>query len=104
RTDGHYPVIEEKVTYYRYPIHKFDFTALDGKEKWTAYKFTKNVYDLWMPEHFKRLCSVIDQLPADLSFELSEQSELQFQDSGLSQELQDYALSQPSADSVSFQE
>jgi len=46
RIYGHYPVIEgDKTTFYRHPIHKFDFTALDGKEKWTAYKFTKNVYD-----------------------------------------------------------
>jgi hypothetical protein len=47
RIYGHYPVIErEKTTFYRHPIHTFDFTALDGKEKWTAYKFTKNIYDV----------------------------------------------------------
>ena len=47
RIYGHYPVINGKdITYYRYPIYKFDFTVLDGKEKWTAYKFTKNVYDI----------------------------------------------------------
>jgi hypothetical protein len=49
----------------RHPIHTFDFTALDGKDKWTAYRFTKNVYDTWMPEHFKNICSAIDQLPSD---------------------------------------
>lgn len=50
RIYGHYPVIGgNKTTFYRHPIHKFDFTALDGKEKWTAYKFTKNVYNIWMP-------------------------------------------------------
>ncbi|KAF2456924.1 hypothetical protein BDY21DRAFT_286936 [Lineolata rhizophorae] len=87
RIYGHYPVIEEMVTYYRYPIYSFDSTAHDGKEKWTAYKFTKNVYDVWMPEHFKRLCSAIDQLPAGFSFELPEQSKLQFQDSALPQGL-----------------
>jgi hypothetical protein len=39
RIYGHYPLVEEdKTTYYRHPIHKFDFTALDGKEKWTARK------------------------------------------------------------------
>lgn len=69
RIYGHYPVIDGKDTkYYRHPIHKFDFTALDGKEKWTVYKFTKNVYDIWMPSYFKRLCSAIDQIPADLDF------------------------------------
>ncbi|KAF1995219.1 hypothetical protein P154DRAFT_349514 [Amniculicola lignicola CBS 123094] len=105
RIYGHYPVIDGKeTTYYRHPIHTFDFTALEGKERWTTYKFTKNVYDVWMPDHFKRLCSVIDELPANLSFELSEQSDLQFQESGLSQDLESYNLSQQShPDSLSLQ-
>ena len=47
RIYSHYAVIDgPKTTFYRYPIHTFDFTALDGKEKWTAYKFTKNVYNI----------------------------------------------------------
>ncbi|KAK4671213.1 hypothetical protein QC764_0092960 [Podospora pseudoanserina] len=46
RIYGHFPVITGKDTeYYRYPIRKFNFTELDGKERWTAYQFTKNVYD-----------------------------------------------------------
>ncbi|KAL5351929.1 hypothetical protein ACLOAV_003791 [Pseudogymnoascus australis] len=70
RIYGHYPTINgNKTTFYRHPIHTFDFTALDGKEKWTAYRFAKNVYDLWMPTHFKRICSAIDELPLDLDFE-----------------------------------
>ncbi|KAI5926794.1 hypothetical protein F4810DRAFT_488146 [Camillea tinctor] len=64
RIYGYYPVIDgEDTKYYRHPIHKFDFTALNGKDKWTAYQFTKNIYDTWMPDHFKRICSAIDQLP-----------------------------------------
>ncbi|KAI5808692.1 hypothetical protein DFH27DRAFT_235377 [Peziza echinospora] len=39
----------------RHPVRKFDFTELNGKEKWTAYKFTKNIYDIWMLTHLKRL-------------------------------------------------
>ncbi|OBT47399.1 hypothetical protein VE00_02152 [Pseudogymnoascus sp. WSF 3629] len=47
RIYGHYPIIDgNKTTFYRHLIHEFSFTALDGKEKWTAYKFTKNVYDI----------------------------------------------------------
>jgi len=47
RIYGHYPIIDRnKTTFYRHPIHTFDFTALDGREKRTAYKFTKNVYDI----------------------------------------------------------
>jgi hypothetical protein len=96
RIYGHYPVIEErKTSFYRHPIHKFSFTALDGKEKWTAYQFTKNIYDVWMPVHFKRLCSVIDAIPPDIHFELSEESELQFPpSSGLSQGLESHHLSE----------
>lgn len=45
RIHGHYAVIEEKkTTFYRHPIHRFDFTALEEKDKWTAYRFTKSVY------------------------------------------------------------
>ncbi|OJD18200.1 hypothetical protein AJ78_01758 [Emergomyces pasteurianus Ep9510] len=81
RIYGHYAVLEgEKTNFYRHPIHKFDFTALDGKEKWTAYKFTRNVYDIWMPTHFKRICSAIDQIPPNVDFDVS-QSELQYQQS-----------------------
>ena len=73
RIYGHYPIIEEdKTTFYRHSIHKFSFTTLDGKEKWTAYKFTKNVYDIWMPIHLKRIYSVVDELPPDIDFGLSQ--------------------------------
>ena len=69
RIYGYYPVMEGKETkYYRHPIHKFFFTALDGKEKWTAYQFTKNVYDIWMPSHFARIRAAIDQIPPDIDF------------------------------------
>ncbi|RDA85284.1 hypothetical protein CP532_5927 [Ophiocordyceps camponoti-leonardi (nom. inval.)] len=76
---GYYPVLDGKKTeYYRHPIHSFDFTALDGKEKWTAYRFTRNIYDVWMPKHFKSICSALDQLPSDLSFSVSSLSETGF--------------------------
>ncbi len=69
RIYGHYPLVDgENTTYYRHAIHKFDFTSIEGKEKWTAYKFTKNVYNTWMPDHFKRICSAIDMLPIDTNF------------------------------------
>ncbi|ELR08217.1 hypothetical protein VC83_08021 [Pseudogymnoascus destructans] len=104
RIYGHYPIISgDKTTFYRHPIHTFDFTSLDGKEKWTAYRFTKNVYDIWMPTHLKRICSVIDELPPDLDFEVSQQSDLG--GSGLSQGLQSHHLSRKSSyGAVSLQE
>lgn len=95
RIYGHYPVIDGKDTkYYRYLIRTFDFTEQDGKEKWTTYKFTKNVYDNWMPDHFKRICSAIDKIPPDISFDVSQESELPFSQTGLSQDLESQRLSQ----------
>jgi hypothetical protein len=95
RIYGHYPVIDGKNTkYYRYPIRTFDFTELDGKEKWTAYQFTKNIYAVWMPTHFTRICSAIDQLPSHLDFDVPSLPE-----TGLSQELECYQLSQSHVDS-----
>ena len=102
RIYGHYLLVDgDKTTFYRHPIHKFDFTAMEGKEKWTAYKFTKNVYDIWMPDHFKRICLVIDTLPPDINFEVSQQSEPG--ESGLSQGLESHHLSEYSSqDTVSL--
>jgi hypothetical protein len=88
RIYGHYPVINRKdTTFYRHSIRTFDFTELDSKEKWTAYKFIKNVYDTWMPTHFKRICSVIDKLPSNINFEVLELPSLEA--SGLSQVFDD---------------
>ena len=73
RIYGHYPVIEEdKTTFYRYPIRTFDFTEQEGKEKWTTYKFTKNVYDDHSVKLHKMICSAIDELPANINFDLSQ--------------------------------
>jgi len=95
RIYAHYAEIDgPKTTYYRYPIKEFSFTSEDGKEKWTAYKFTKNVYDIWMPAHFERICSAIDELPSDINFEVSELQPSE--GSGLSQVFEDYGLSQKS--------
>ncbi|OJD13679.1 hypothetical protein ACJ73_09178 [Blastomyces percursus] len=64
RIYSHYPVIDgEKTTYYRHSIREFSFAELDGREKWTSYKFLMGVYGDWAPSHFKRLCSAIDELP-----------------------------------------
>ncbi|EEQ91024.2 uncharacterized protein BDCG_06144 [Blastomyces dermatitidis ER-3] len=97
RIYGHYPVMKGKeTTFYRHPIRTFDFTELDGKEKWTAYKFTKNVYDIWMPMLFDMICSAIDQLPPDFDFEVP----LLLQ-SGLSQDPESHHLSRLEQESLS---
>ncbi|KAG4419338.1 hypothetical protein IFR04_007486 [Cadophora malorum] len=96
RIYGHYALIDgSKTAFYRHPIKKFDFTSEEGKDKWTSYQFTKNVYDIWMPTHLKRICSVIDKLPPDPDFEVSQQSEPG--ESGLSQGLESHHLSDQSS-------
>lgn len=81
RIYGHYALIKEKDTlFYRHPIKKFDFTSEDGKEKWTSYKFTMNVLELFYPIHHERICSAIDQLPNPEDFTVepfSQQSNLE---------------------------
>lgn len=68
RIYGHYAATDgDKVQYYRHTIRRF---YIDGEEKWTAYKFTKNIYDVWMPTHLKRIWSAIDQLPSGLNFQV----------------------------------
>ena len=68
---GHYIVIDGKgAKFYRHLISKFIFVPSgEGDQRWKAYKFVKNLYDLWVPNHFKFLCSAIDMLPSDLNFE-----------------------------------
>ncbi|KAM4066807.1 hypothetical protein HRG_012176 [Hirsutella rhossiliensis] len=98
RIYGHYPVINGKDTkYYRHPIREFSFTELDGRDKWTAYRFTHNVYDIWMPEHFKRICSAIDQVPSELDFNVPSLAE-----TGLSQSMESHGLAQSDANSMSL--
>ncbi|KUI67532.1 hypothetical protein VM1G_02859 [Cytospora mali] len=73
RIYGHYPVIDKVaigggqetavVKYYRHKIHAYDFTVLDGRDKWTAYRIVRYIYDEWMPRHLATICSAIDQLP-----------------------------------------
>ncbi|EER25988.1 hypothetical protein CPC735_044320 [Coccidioides posadasii C735 delta SOWgp] len=73
RIYGHYAIVkEEKTEYYRHPIHTFDFTALDGKEKWTAYRFTRNIYEKWAPNHLNTILSALDEIPPGVNFDISD--------------------------------
>ena len=63
RIYGHYAMIENRVaTFWRHCLHTYDFTR-NGREKWTAYRFTKNVYSEFSPDLHKLICSAIDQIP-----------------------------------------
>lgn len=91
---GHYMVIDgDQAKYYRHSIRGFDITELNGKEKWTAHNSVRNVYDQWVPKHFERICNIIDMLPDDMNFEVS-QGEQQSTpgSSGLSQQVGSYDL------------
>ena len=78
RIYSHYPMIEDnKTTFYHHSIHKSDSTALDGKDKWTAYKFTKNVYNHHSLKLHELMCSGINDLPADIHFNLSQSASFQ---------------------------
>lgn len=64
RIYGHYPVVQvnDPVKYYRHKIHAYDFTVLNGRDKWTAYRIVRYIYDKWMPHHLESICSAIDGL------------------------------------------
>jgi hypothetical protein len=68
RIYGHYPVIDgDQTSVHRFPIKKFDITNGGGINKWAAYIFTTNLYDIYGPIHFERLRSAVDQLSDPLS-------------------------------------
>jgi hypothetical protein len=68
RIYGHYAVVGNvvkgvatKTQYYRHQIRSFPF--MENEDRWTAYRFTKNLYDEFMPKHLDRIRKVIDTLP-----------------------------------------
>ncbi len=81
RIYGHYVLIDRKDTsFYRHLIQDFSIVNQDGKDKWTAYKFVRNVYDKFYPVHHERICSAVDQLPNPEDFAVesySQQSNLE---------------------------
>ena len=78
RMYGHYPLIKNDNTlFYRHPFKKYYFTS--EEEKWTGYKFTRNVLDMFYPTHHERICSAVNQLPNPEDFAVesfSQQSDL----------------------------
>lgn len=83
RIYGHYPVIDgDDIKYYCHSIHDFSISTLGGRDKWLAYRVTKNIYDVWMPAHLEKIRSAIDQLPSELDFDVPALSE----SAGLSQD------------------
>lgn len=61
----HYPVINEDddTFIYRHLLKEFDITADNGKDKWTAHKFTRNLYYIIGSLHLAKLRLAVDDLP-----------------------------------------
>ena len=93
---GHYPVIDkDKTTFWRYPVRSFVFTERKGKERWTSYIITKNIYDFWVPSHFERLSSAINDIPPKQALQSSVPPDLQpAETSGIWRDFQNQALEQ----------
>ncbi|KAL7924680.1 hypothetical protein ACQKWADRAFT_285660 [Trichoderma austrokoningii] len=65
RIYGHYAEIDGgHTTYYRHEIHSYTYEYEDEEGKWAAHRFVKNVYEKWVPGHYERICSAINQLPS----------------------------------------
>ncbi len=59
----YYALIKRKHTlFYRHFIKKFDFISENDEEKWTSYKFTRNVLKIFYSIHHERICFIVDQL------------------------------------------
>ncbi|KAI9893015.1 MAG: hypothetical protein M1814_000899 [Vezdaea aestivalis] len=68
---AHYPEIEGSETrYFRHLIRSYSFSESSGQSQWTSYKFTRAVYDKFVPRHIKRIKEAIDKItnPSGLSF------------------------------------
>ena len=61
---GHYALIDgNKTTFHRHLVHSFSLEAKSGSEKATAYKFTRETYNTFVPPHLERIRNLIALLP-----------------------------------------
>lgn len=66
---GHYASIDGiEARFYRHEIAKFYFDAADGENKWTAYKFTKSVYDIFVRSISRESVPLLTSSPIQKSF------------------------------------
>ena len=98
---AHYIVVKgQEFTFHRHPVSKFDISpTAEGDQRWKAWTIVMNILEFWVPDHFKRVSSAIDMLPADFNLEFSDLWEAETPDqevnssrSGLSQQLEEYGL------------
>lgn len=65
---GHYAVSngtegEESFTYFRHDIAMFSLTMYEGKERFKAYNFVKQLYDEFAPLHLQRIREAVRAMP-----------------------------------------
>jgi hypothetical protein len=77
RIYGHYPLIDGKNTsFHRHQVDDFNFSGRGGRDKWTAYMFTRNVYELFCPLHLDRIRSAIKDLPDPAGYSVKPLSQI----------------------------
>ncbi|KAJ2970022.1 hypothetical protein NQ176_g8380 [Zarea fungicola] len=60
---GYCPIIDgESTRYYRHTIFQYLVFASQGEQRWSAYKFVKNLHDIFAPKLHSLICSAIDGL------------------------------------------
>ena len=68
---GHYAVADDKaehgLIFSRYDIDLFSLTMHDGRDRFKAYNFVRNLYDEFAPQHLKRIQDAVACLPAPAS-------------------------------------
>lgn len=57
----HYPAISREKTHI-YFDSVFDISFKHSIDRWALYRFVKNVYELWAPQHFHRISDALDRL------------------------------------------
>ena len=61
---GHYALIDgNKTTFHRHLVHACFFEVASGREKATAYKFTRETYNTFVPPHLERIRNLVALLP-----------------------------------------
>ncbi|KAL8765256.1 MAG: hypothetical protein Q9209_007612 [Squamulea sp. 1 TL-2023] len=66
--------------------------SVSHDHKTTVYRFTKNVYDVWMPKLFKMISSAVDQLPSEQVVRSGASGPDVPEATGLSRQLDDQSL------------
>lgn len=64
---GHYAVPDgtegqDSFRYFRHDIAMFSLTLYEGKERFKAYAFIKNLYDRFAPQHFSRISKAVQAM------------------------------------------